>query len=96
MTKIEKELVMNVPDLNKYAWYAVGAMLVIYLILVLEDLVEAMRKRDVLVMKVYEGNLPPHIKVIENPPQEGALEIPPLKSGSVTADNIGTTQNDKI
>lgn len=67
-------------DLNKYAWYAVGAMLVVYLILVLEDLVEAMRRRDVLVMRVYEGDLPPHVKTIGNPPQEGPLVVPPLAS----------------
>jgi hypothetical protein len=56
----------NIENINRQAWFAIAAMLVIYLILVLEDVVEALRKRTVLVMKVYEEN--PPMKVIDNEP----------------------------
>ncbi len=77
-------------DLNRYAWYAVGAMLVIYLILVLEDLVEAMGKRDVLILRVYgEGEGEP-LKTIENasPPSHISASTGDAASDPVPNDKI--------
>lgn len=77
---------INIDNINRQAWFAIAAMLVIYLILTLEDLVDAMRKRDVVILKVYEGGDMAQARVIENEPVE-PLEIPPLRSAENETDN---------